>query len=69
MSALITTPKLMYVGGGAVDQLGDCLEKLAVTRPLIVTDPFMVNSGKISAVTAPLTAAKLDYGVFSKTVP
>jgi alcohol dehydrogenase class IV len=69
MIATITTPQQMYIGGGALDQLGACLATLGVTRPLIVTDPLMVELGKADEVTRRLTADGLDHAIFSATVP
>lgn len=69
MSATIFGPRIMLVGGGAIGRVGEVLEKLQVSRPLIVTDPFMVSSGMIEALTAPLSAAGIAYDIFSDTVP
>lgn len=69
MIATITTPKLMYIGGGAVGNLASCLEKLGVSNPLVVTDPFMVESGKINCVSDALDSAGIPYGCFSETIP
>ncbi|TDI59124.1 MAG: iron-containing alcohol dehydrogenase, partial [Alphaproteobacteria bacterium] len=69
MTSLITTPQLMYIGGDALASIGDCLAKLDMRNPLIVTDPFMAQSGKIKALTDQLDEAGLHYRVFSDTVP
>ncbi|MDF1792933.1 MAG: iron-containing alcohol dehydrogenase [Thalassobaculaceae bacterium] len=69
MSATIFGPRIMLVGGGSIGRVGEVLEKLQVSRPLIVTDPFMVSSGMIAQLTDPLSAAGIAYDVFSDTVP
>lgn len=69
MSATIFGPRIMLIGGGAIGRIGEVLEKLQVSRPLIVTDPFMVSSGMIAQLTEPLAAAGIAYDVFSDTVP
>ncbi|MCR9071504.1 MAG: iron-containing alcohol dehydrogenase [Alphaproteobacteria bacterium] len=69
MSATIFGPRIMLVGGGAIGRVGEVLEKLQVSRPLIVTDPFMVSSGMIEHLTAPLSEAGILYDIFSDTVP
>lgn len=69
MSATIFGPRIMLVGGGSIGRVGEVLEKLQVSRPLIVTDPFMVSSGMIEQLTAPLSAAGIAFDVFSDTVP
>ena len=69
MTALITTPQLMYIGGNALADIAACLDALGVRNPLIVTDPFMAQSGKVDALTSLLDDAGLHYRVFSDTVP
>jgi len=41
MVAMITTPRLMAVGGGALAELPSMLGRLGLAKPLIVTDPFL----------------------------
>ena len=65
----IATPRLLKIGGGAVKEITKVLGTLQANRPLIVTDPFMVDSGKITAVTDPLNEAGIAFDVFSQTVP
>ncbi|GAN75942.1 iron-containing alcohol dehydrogenase [Acidisphaera rubrifaciens] len=62
-------PRAMVVGGGTAAQIADVLRRFGLSRPLIVTDPFMVSSGLIDAVRAPLAAAGIGHAVFSDTVP
>ena len=62
-------PRAMVVGGGTAGQIADVLRRFRLSRPLIVTDPFMVSSGLIDAVRAPLAAAGIGHAVFSDTVP
>jgi alcohol dehydrogenase class IV len=68
MIASIASPRLMLIGGDAVGQISDLLGKLGLSRPLVVTDPFMVNSGLVDRVLDPLRAARIEAGVFSDTV-
>jgi alcohol dehydrogenase class IV len=67
--ANIAAPRMMLVGGGSVGQVAEVLKKFSLARPLVVSDPFMVSSGMIERVLAPLRAAGLNPGVFSDTVP
>ena len=67
--ANIAAPRMMLVGGGTVAQVADVLKKFSLTRPLVVSDPFMVSSGMINRVLGPLKAAGLNPGVFSDTIP
>jgi alcohol dehydrogenase class IV len=69
MAAIITTPRLMAVGGGALAELPSMLARLGLTRPLIVTDPFLVTSGHLERATGRLDRAGVPWKVFSDTVP
>lgn len=62
-------PRLLVMGGGAVARLGEVLGQLGLSRPLVVTDPWMVSSGTVEKVLAPLRAAGLRAEVFHETVP
>jgi alcohol dehydrogenase class IV len=63
------SPRLLLVSAGAVRQIADVLAKFGLSRPLVVTDPFMVSSGHVNNCLDPLAAAGLAVGVFSDTVP
>ena len=63
------SPRLLLVSAGAVRQIADVLAKFGLSRPLVVTDPFMVSSGHVRACLDPLAAAGLAVSVFSETVP
>ncbi|MBU8538032.1 iron-containing alcohol dehydrogenase [Falsiroseomonas tokyonensis] len=65
----LVAPRLMLMGGGAVKKLGEVLAQLGLSRPLVVTDPFMVSSGLVEQALAPLREAGLAPAVFSDTVP
>lgn len=69
MIASLVSPRIMVVGGGAVAQTADLLAKLGLSRPLVVTDPFMVSSGLVRRCLDPLAAAGVIADVFSDTVP
>lgn len=69
MIATITMPRLLYIGGGAVAEVTTALARLGATRPLIVTDPFMVSSGTLAKVTDRLDRAGIAWQVFADTVP
>jgi alcohol dehydrogenase class IV len=63
------SPRLLLVSAGAVRQVAEVLAKFGLSRPLVVTDPFMVSSGHVRNCLDPLTAAGLAVSVFSDTVP
>jgi alcohol dehydrogenase class IV len=65
----LVSPRLMRVGGGAVNQLAEVLAAFGLSRPLVVTDPYMVSSGLVRRCLEPLERAGLRPEVFSDTVP
>jgi len=69
MIATIVSPRLLLVGGTAVTQVGEVLAKLGLSRPFVVTDPFLASSGTVERVLGPLRARGIDPPVFSGTVP
>jgi len=65
MSAIsmnFASPRLLLVAGGAVRQLADVLARFGLSRPLVVTDPFMVGSGHVRHCLEPLDRAGLYQG-------
>ena len=68
MVPIITMPRLMAVGGGALAELPSLLKRLGLTKPLIVTDPFLLRSGHLERVTQILDEASIPWRVFSDTV-
>jgi len=69
VNANIAAPRMLQVGGGAVRQIAEVLGKFGYSRPLVVTDPFMVASGHVQRCLEPLAAAGIAATVFSDTVP
>jgi alcohol dehydrogenase class IV len=69
MAALITTPRLMAIGGGALAELPGLLARLGLARPLIVTDPYIARCGILDRATALFDGAGVAWSVFSDTVP
>jgi alcohol dehydrogenase class IV len=69
MMTTVMTPRLMLIGGGAVQEIGGVLKRLGVAKPMIVSDAFMASSGVLAKVTDAITKAGLSFGVFTDTVP
>jgi alcohol dehydrogenase class IV len=69
VNANIAAPRMLQVGGGAVRQIADVLTKFGLSRPLVVTDPFMVSSRHVQHCLDPLATAGIAVAVFSDTVP
>ena len=68
MAALITTPRLMSIGGGALAEMPSVMARLGLSRPLIVTDPYIARCGILDRATALLDKAQIRWSVFSDTV-
>ena len=62
-------PRKLLIGGGSLARLPALLTEFRLSRPLVVTDPWMVGSGTVDRVLAPLGAAGIAAKVFSETVP
>ncbi len=69
MSFQIVSPRFMLVGGGTTAQVAEVLGKFGLSRPLVVTDPFMVKSGLVDRCLDPLAKAGMKAAVFSDTIP
>jgi alcohol dehydrogenase class IV len=69
MEMTFVAPRLMQIGGGSVRDVAALLGKFGLSRPLVVTDPFIVSSGLVQRCLEPLVAARLAPGVFSDTIP
>jgi alcohol dehydrogenase class IV len=69
MVATISLPRTMSIGGGALKELPELLGRFGITRPLVVTDPFMKSSGVLDKLTALLDKAGIAWADFSDTVP
>ncbi|MCW2522664.1 MAG: iron-containing alcohol dehydrogenase, partial [Frankiales bacterium] len=71
MSAPITRlalPRLIHVGAGASNRLGEAAQALGVAKLLIVTDPFLVSAGAVERLTRELPPA-ITAAVYADTVP
>ncbi len=67
--ALITHPRLMAIGAGAHAEVAGVMAKIGFSRPLIVTDGYMVESGVLDRIAGVLDAAGIAWSAFSDTVP
>ena len=65
----IYMPRSLRIGGGAIVMLPDALEQAGLSRPLLVTDPFMAESGVLARVRGLLNGARIESGVFAGVVP
>lgn len=57
------------IGAGAADQLGAVCAEMGITRPVLITDRFLTETGQADRLVASLKAAGCVPEVFSDTVP
>ncbi|KAA0122038.1 iron-containing alcohol dehydrogenase [Methylobacterium sp. P1-11] len=69
MVASIALPRLMRVGAGASRLLPEVLGQLGLSRPFVVTDPYLAGSGRTDTLLERLTKAGAKATIFSETVP
>jgi alcohol dehydrogenase class IV len=69
MNFNINAPRALRIGGGSVRELSDLLRQFGLSRPMVVTDPFMVSSGLLRKCLDPLESAGIIVEIFSETVP
>ena len=69
MVAAINLPRILRVGAGASAQLVATLGELGLSRPLLVTDPFMIECGYCRQLQIPLDEAGITCGLFADCVP
>jgi alcohol dehydrogenase class IV len=69
MLVSLLAPRLILSGGGAVSKVAELLAQFGLSRPLVVTDPWMASSGTVDRCLAPLREAGITPGVFHETVP
>jgi alcohol dehydrogenase class IV len=64
----LAAPRHVLVGGGTVRQLPALLGRLGLSRPLVVTDPFLLASGMTRVCLDSLAEAGIPAQMFSDTV-
>ncbi len=62
-------PNTIYFGAGAIDNLPGYIQDTGFKKPLVVTDPGMLNTDVFPKVEAVLKAGNVDYAVFSDVNP
>lgn len=69
MVAHIALPRVMKVGGGAINEVGTLLAELGASRPLVVTDKFMLTTGIVDKLSRSVRERGMADAVFSGVVP
>ena len=67
--AAIALPRLIRIGAGTIEETPAVLAQLGLHRPLIVTDPFLAQSGGLARLESLLRAAGLQPAAFTEVVP
>jgi len=62
-------PRFLDISGGASQSVGAVLRQLGVSKPLIVTDAFVMKAGLAAPALASLSDAGLEYDVFAEVLP
>lgn len=68
MAIEVLFPSIIKIGGGAIAEASAILKRLEVSRPLIVTDAYLMRSGLSDALRHQLENAGLACHIFSETV-
>lgn len=69
MAPTINLPRILRVGAGASAELVATLVELGLSRPFVVTDPFMRECGYADRIQSPLLQAGMASGLFGDCVP
>ncbi len=69
MASIITAPRQIAIGGGALAELPATLARFGLAKPLIVTDPYIRGCGILERAQDVLARAGLSAQVFADTVP
>lgn len=69
MSYEIALPRTLRIGRGASTELAEVIASLGLSRPLVVTDRFLLESGTVPPIVDALTRHGLAPAVFADTVP
>lgn len=65
----INLPRMIRIGGGALSELPEALTQCGLSRPFVVTDAFLVQSGMVARMIDVLERAGLSAQIFAETVP
>lgn len=67
--ASIALPRLLRIGGGTLNETGQVLRQLGLSRPLVVTDRFLAGNGFVDRLLAVLEKDGIEAAVFADAVP
>lgn len=69
MAPVIALPRIMRIGPGASAELPGVLRSLELSRPLVMTDPFLAEQPFLRGLLESLTASGAAPGLFTEIVP
>ncbi len=69
MSFSVAFPRLMRVGGGASLLLPEVLAQVGLSRPFVMSDDYLVGTGRAQPLMDALAAAGMQARLFSETMP
>ncbi|MBD3663614.1 iron-containing alcohol dehydrogenase [Sulfitobacter sp. TSTF-M16] len=64
----VQSPRIIRVGGGVAREVGEVMQQLGLSRPLIVTDKKLITLGHVHTVTDVLDVAGVAWTVFDGVV-
>ncbi|MFK7835995.1 MAG: iron-containing alcohol dehydrogenase [Sulfitobacter sp.] len=64
----VQSPRVIRIGGGVAQEVGEVLNQLGLSRPLIVTDTNLMALGHVAKVTDVLDGATIPWSVFDGVV-
>lgn len=67
--AAISLPRVIHIGGGAIDQIAAALAQGGLSRPFVVTDPFLAGNGMADRLLDLLGKAGMAARVFADIQP
>jgi alcohol dehydrogenase class IV len=65
--ATIIMPRITRLGGGAISELPEAMAQMGLSRPFIITDPFIASCGLLDRLLEVLGGAGLNTGLYSET--
>lgn len=65
----VALPRMMRIGAGASLLLPEVLQQLGLSRPFVMSDPFLTQSGRTQPLIDALDKAGITASLFSDTMP
>ncbi len=65
----INLPRSVRIGGGVLGQAAEALKQFGLSRPLVVTDAFLMEAGFVARLLDILDADGIDAAVFDGVLP